>query len=558
MKHRLEKRTALLTAALFLTAGSTCVSDLSMGPGTGSETTNGIVALVRYQNGALAANATVKLRPADFLKDASSAPRSARSASAIDTVTDSAGRFSVRNLEPLAYAIEILDRHNAEGVLLRTAVPADSIVDFGVQFLNPLGSIIGTVDYSGLPDTAAVFCQMYGLDRICRIDVLSGSFRVDGIVCGRYDVRLFTSHPSYLPTIIEDVTVVSSVATSLDTVILTPLSNWSCSRRVHLNTTATGADVKVAIRKFPVLVRLTNENFDFDSAQPNGADIRFLKADNSPMPYHIEQWDEAGKRAEVWVKVDTVLGNNDSQYFVMVWGNPHAVDASNGTDVFDTAMGFAGVWHMNESDSAGIHDATGNHYNGRKYGMGGMPPVPGACGPGLRFDGESNYIVLSNTASSKLNFPEDGRYSVSAWIYAEALDNEYHSIVSKGNQQYGLQLTKDNMWQFFEFQHRTGWDGTEAAATSKIWKHLVGVRSGASQYLYVDGELVDSTVTATAEAINRITGDNVFIGRRTIDTTRFWNGMIDEVRICSWPHSENWIKLCYMNQKAVDELVEFR
>jgi hypothetical protein len=50
----------------------------------------------------------------------------------------------------------------------------------------------------------------------------------------------------------------------------------------------------------------------------------------------------------------------------------------------------------------------------------------------------------------------------------------------------------------------------------------------------------------------------VFIGRRTLDTTRFWNGMIDEVRICSWSHSVNWIKLCYMNQKQEDELVEFR
>jgi hypothetical protein len=179
------------------------------------------------------------------------------------------------------------------------------------------------------------------------------------------------------------------------------------------------------------------------------------------------------------------------------------------------------------------------------------------CGLAQRFDGASQYIVLSNTASSALNFAENGYYSISAWVYAEALDNDFHSIVSKGNQQYGLQLAW-NIWQFFEFHHRIGWESVESSATAKSWKYVTGVRAGKRQYLYVDGELVDSTISTTEGVANRNTGDNVFIGRRTLDTTRYWNGMIDEVRTCSWAHSINWIKLCYMNQKQEDELVEFR
>ena len=37
-----------------------------------------------------------------------------------------------------------------------------------------------------------------------------------------------------------------------------------------------------------------------------------------------------------------------------------------------------------------------------------------------------------------------------------------------------------------------------------------------------------------------------------------FNGLIDEVRVSSIAHSEDWVKLCFMNQKADDALVEFR
>jgi hypothetical protein len=535
----------------------TCVSDLAVGgPGSGSETTNGFMAAVRYQDGTPAMAATVKIRPSDYLRDTSMGSGPDAALAIIDTVTDSLGRFSFRGIEPFDYVIEVIDSQGNEGALYRGNARQDSVVDCGVLYLNPVGQIVGTVDYSGIPDTAAVYLQMYGLDRIERVDVSTGSYMVGGVVSGDYDLRLFTTLPSFLPKIIKDVKVVPSVATMVDTVALTPLSNWCCSRRVYLNTTASGAAVTVTLKRFPVFIRLTSENFDFISAQTSGGDIRFLKPDNTPLAYHIERWDAANSRAELWVSIDSVQGNNDTQYFVMLWGNPDAVSEASSASVFDTAMGFEGVWHMNEPDSAATADATGNHYDGRKYGP-TSAAVQGMCGLAQRFDGASQYIVLSNTASSALNFAENGYYSISAWVYAEALDNDFHSIVSKGNQQYGLQLAW-NIWQFFEFHHRIGWESVESSATAKSWKYVTGVRAGKRQYLYVDGEIVDSTISTTEGVANRNTGDNVFIGRRTLDTTRYWNGMIDEVRTCSWAHSINWIKLCYMNQKQEDELVEFR
>ena len=39
---------------------------------------------------------------------------------------------------------------------------------------------------------------------------------------------------------------------------------------------------------------------------------------------------------------------------------------------------------------------------------------------------------------------------------------------------------------------------------------------------------------------------------------RFFAGKLDEVRISSVARNGDWIKLCYMNQRQDDALLEFR
>ena len=558
MIHTVLKRIVCIITAMVCLTALTCVQSVGGGPGTGSETTNGFVATIRYQDGTPVASASVKLRPSDYLKEPADGISKRSEYSHVDTQTDSSGRFSLLDIDPIDYFIEVLDPQKTEGVLISGRAQRDTVTDYGIVYLDPVGSITGTVDTVGLPENTTLYVQVFGLDRVERIDAESGDFRVEDVAAGDYTVRLVAREAPYLPEVIGNVTVVPSIATVIDTVVLTPLNSWCCMRNIHLNTTKSGADVGATITKLPVLVRLDSGNFDFNAARVDGGDLRFTKADNTPLPYQIERWDPENNRAEVWVRIDTVFGNSDSHYFIMRWGNPDATTEAGSEAVFDTAMGFEGVWHMNEADSSGVGDATAHHYNGRKYAMGTDAAVEGMCGPSQRFDGKSNYIVISNTASGTLNFPEDGIYSVSAWVSAEVLDGDYHSIISKGNQQYGLQLSKDNMWQFFEYRDLAGWDAVEAGAEAGQWCYLTAVCAGKDQFLYVNGVLVDSTITYTEAGIKRITTDNVFIGRRTLDTTRYWNGMIDEVRICSWPHSANWIRLCFMNQKTEDQLLEFR
>jgi hypothetical protein len=554
-----KRLTPIILSGIFAVAAmvSTCTVQRVAGPGTGSETTNGIAATIRYQDGTPVANASVKMRPSNYLSDTSALPV-ARSASIIDTITDSLGRFVIPNVDSGDYAIEVLDKNRSEGTVFRGSALKNQLTDWGVTFLNPVGVISGSVNIAQLPDSATVFVQVFGLDRVERINRETGNFAIGNIAEGNYSIRVLPSRATYLPQTVDNVVVSANRTTTVDTVNLTAISAWYNSGKVYLNTTPSGADVAIDIYRFPVLLRLTKDNFDFLTARPGGDDIRFIKSDNTAFPFQIERWDAVNGLAEIWISVDTVFGNNSTQYFTMLWGNPDAASAENSGAVFDTGMGFQGVWHMSDVDGVSCTDATDNHYDGTLYAMSAASSASGAIGGARRFDGATNYIVMSNTADSKLNFPQNGRYTVSAWVNTEVMDLDYHCIVTKSNQQYGLQLNNQNMWQFFEFENKQGWASTDAPASVNTWKYVVGVRSGAKQYIYVDGALADSVITLTSDPSIRYTSDNVCIGKRASETNRWWKGMIDEVRICSWSSSINWIKLCYMNQKPNDALVTFK
>jgi hypothetical protein len=312
---------------------------------------------------------------------------------------------------------------------------------------------------------------------------------------------------------------------------------------------------------------LSNANFDFTQARKNGEDVRFVKADGSSCAFEIERWDATVGSAEIWVTVDTVFGNDNTRYIKMLWGNPNVVAASNGIAVFDTADGFQGVWHLSEPELANVKDATGNHFDGTPSDT-APKTAAGTIGIGKAFNGTSSFFDMKNTATGKLNFPENGIYTVSAWVYADTLDGKFHAIVGKSDNQYFLKLKQyyppnPMRWEFAEFHDMIGWHITDFLATAKEWKYLVGIRDGANQYFYLDGALVDTSIEIKTDSIARNTGDDVTIGKfltySAINSGYCpFGGKIDEVRISSVARSAGWIKLCFMNQKTPDALVVFK
>ena len=70
-------------------------------------------------------------------------------------------------------------------------------------------------------------------------------------------------------------------------------------------------------------------------------------------------------------------------------------------------------------------------------------------------------------------------------------------------------------WKFWEFQDRAGWEASAQQASLKNWVLLTGVRDGAAQRLYLNGESADS-LSLLSDLNPRNTTDDLIFGRARV------------------------------------------
>ena len=330
-------------------------------------------------------------------------------------------------------------------------------------------------------------------------------------------------------------------------------SLWLHSKDVVINTGASGYNVSGDVYRFPYLVRLTSKDFTFSEALVNGRDIRFAKANGAHLSYQVEWWDTLLKKAAVWVRVDTILGNNSTQKIVMYWGNSAAADSSKGSTVFDTASGFAAVWHLAEEGNATAGDATLNHLNGAPTGMTTASDTLGVIGLCRNFN-NSGYLAITGSETGVLNLAEGGPYTMSAWTYVSALPSVHSPVFSKGDHQYQLKILSTGSWEFVEYGSAgVGWQQVSAPAAAGAWCYVVGQRTSTMEYLWINGECVDSSITTYANTAARNTSFAMHIGHCPEYTAWYFPGLIDEPVISTVKRSAAWLKLSCENQKFIPE-----
>jgi hypothetical protein len=543
--------------ALFATAAvwlSCALGPIATG-GTDTETGGRTVVAgaVTTGEGAPASFTQVKLVPRGF-----NAFTMGRVGDSLVDTTDAHGNYVFKKVVPGYYTVQAVHISQRTRLMIAgkkvegdtTIVPSGMLQDPGAIRLLLPQAVSGGNGYAYLPGTDIVALHAPGRDEV----------ELDSIPAGTIPEIRFNDQ--------NDSTVVIKLNIKVFPREMLLLANpfWIYAQQIGLNTSASGANVRGDACRFPVLVRLNTANFDFNQAKAHGADIRFTKSDNSFLNYEIERWDAMSGQAEVWVSVDTVHGNDSTQAITMYWGNPNAVDASSSAAVFDTGDGFQGVWHLGEQGNDPARDATGNRYHGNAYSMAAVSSNAGVVGDARVFNGTSSYITMPNTANGRLNFPQEGYYTVSAWVLADTLDKFSHLVVSKGYEQYYLRVTSwttlSPQWEFVEFNETTKWQTSTFPATGKQWTFLTGVRQGSRQLLYCNGVLVDSTASIWQNAVSRNTSNDLSIGKFLQQVTVpinegycFFKGSIDEVRILSTPQSQDWVRLSYMNQRSDDKLV---
>lgn len=539
-----------------------CTSDSIAG--TGSQAGNGRIACVIFnEDGSPASGAAVHLRSSHYtaglgLKNVSTCRR--------DVWTDGQGAFIIDSIDSGNYCIEVNDG-KSHAVFLTCAINnRDSVVLLPKDTLLPTGTVKGIL--TSIPDDSVVFyIQILGLERVGIFDTVTGNFVINDVPVGKYTIQFQAASEDFKPIEIINVSMTSNKTIDIGEIDFVHQSQWMYSKKLYLNTSSTGADVTGTVTNFPVLVRLTTGNFNFNQAQVDGGDLRFTNVKGALLPYEIERWDPDKKEAEIWVKMDTVYGSNSTQFVNLYWGNSNVANYTNSQKVFDTAIGYQGVWHLGDNGGS-ILDATVHRYNGTRKGN--QTQIAGEIGFGQHLDGSGDYTEMGNVCNPGLS-----NFSVCAWIKMSGV-NKIQAIVSKStggsaSSSYGwlLQIDRNGAFSIFTATDSANWgsEGTFVLSSNKwiadsAWHHVAAVidRSNSdSCRVYLDGVDVSSHPSGgDIKKIGRIVNSSPLRFGSDANGKCQWDGSLDDCSIFYKAHSADFIKLSYMNQKKNDALVVFK
>jgi biopolymer transport protein ExbB len=529
----------LLLSGLALRCGSPTVA----GGVTDSPNSATVAGIALYADSIPAAHATVRLRSADYAAKPNADSGTDSTVTAVDITTDSTGFYSIDGIEPASYYLEITD---LSGYAFGTGVTVAHDTTLARAVLEPVISVGGNVSLENTTTETAILVQVVGLERVAVIEPGDSVFRFDDLPAGTHTLRLTTlayeSGERYL-----DVPSLDAGDSSLhNDMSLRPFdgenyTGWAHSRRIALTTTAEGASVDEDVYDFPVLIRLDSTTCDFTRFQPDGRDIRFSHAaSGTRLPYQIDYWDAPGERAGVWVRVDTIRGNAVTE-LLMHWGNPSAPDLSHGPSVFDTAAGFAGVWHMDRVNDI-VPEATGHGSHGTPLNYDDASVVDGIIGSGLAEDATRHRIEIPDAPHLRLG---DG-FTLSTWYKGRQYGhfiNKYNSYVlypHQGTYKIELQLGRDTI-------------GTMHFVSSSLvpadtgWNYVAVTFDGTDFHWQVN----DGYVTSDMPLLGTVVQDTTILSLQKTDLP------MDEVRIESVRRSSAWLRLSYANQRADQRLVRF-
>lgn len=556
--------TQLVTSILLLLIATVATTLQCTGTGVAGggtiETTNGIVGVILTGDKVPSPDAVVTLFPCEY----DPVTDKLHNRTIIDT-TDVLGTYHFNRLEPGRYTIVARNHQTSTGSLNNDIiVDSSSVTSVPAATLHTTGSI--SIDLSSSNIASGNYIYIPGTDIASPVGS-DGLVQLDDVPPCELSSVIIAFDKNNKQNLLRDAITIHAGDT---TAIENPL--WKHRTRLYFTTTTSGAAIAGTVFNFPVLIRLDENNFDFSQANPDGSDLVFTGAANGrALSHEIEYWDTATKRGVLWVRTDTILGNNNTQYIQMYWGNPTAATARNNGVVFDTAAGFQGVWHLGDRIDAPAFDATGNRYHGTSPDTACPQTTEGIIGNGKLFDGIDDYISMPNTATSKLDFPAGGTYTISAWVKLTAFDDLPHLIVAKGYAQYFLRQTyfpvDAPLWEFVEFSKTDTWEACTTTAAGGNWVLLTGVSNGEKQILYYNGVAVDSTPNNyPAGTYSGGTSHDLSIGKfleavnlqNNTSGYCFFKGYIDEVRILDTVQNSDWIRLCYMNQRSDERLVVYK
>ncbi len=190
------------------------------------------------------------------------------------------------------------------------------------------------------------------------------------------------------------------------------------------------------------------------------------------------------------------------------------------TQVPDLTNGLVGSWSFNEGSGTVVNDSSSYANHGT---LNNAAWTAGFSGTGLSFDGDSDYVVIPNSNSLRINTS----FSMGGWVYPTGEDSlKYLITLGEGNTNYSIRETEDGYLQFY-LPGISPNQLTGPKLPTNQWSHVVAVYDQENNQLklYLNSVLIASK--AITGSISSSTAALYF----SKNSTSAWQGIMDEVRL---------------------------
>lgn len=331
---------------------------------------------------------------------------------------------------------------------------------------------------------------------------------------------------------------------------------WTYRQKITVATN----QVSGTLTNFPIVITHTNvQSGLWVHAQTNANDVVFTDTDGTTKLCHeIEKYDANARQLAVWVKLPVLSSNGTGSVFYLYYGNPAATNQENVTSVW-SSNGYLAVWHLKE-DAAGTgtvsvySDSTTNMNFGDDFVS--STGKTGQINGGQEFDGATDYIHAGTSRVLDVN----KTFTLSAWIYPHSLSGS-GQIVMKGDggsateRQY--ELCRYNGYIQFSIMHTNGVLEDLYSAPGVIvasnWQYIAVTKDYLNLTIYCNGGAATNFTLSQDNTHFPATAQPLRIGhfyRQYSAPLRWFDGLMDEVRIADTPRSPAWHATEYNNQNS--------
>jgi hypothetical protein len=181
--------------------GLCCSRTVAVNSGGSTTTDNAkVMGRVVYAGGAPAKNASVRVRPDAYVRPVAGAEPD--SITRHDTVTDDSGRYVIDSLNIGTFRIEVNDNTTSAALLTCNITTVKDSVVLPVDTMRAYTPMTGKVDSVNL-GKAPLYVQVFGVDRIVKVDSVTGIYTIPNLPPGEYRLRLVSVDTTFKPVIID-------------------------------------------------------------------------------------------------------------------------------------------------------------------------------------------------------------------------------------------------------------------------------------------------------------------------------------------------------------------